>query len=119
MGRHLGQCIKLGRNPKEPCFHVVVRLPLRKLAATLRLPAVVVDAVTTHRSSCLECDRLLVLSTNADITNRLSGHPVHADTLGHWTDFLQHARRQVAEGSNAQTLALTVELEQELAERAG
>lgn len=49
---------------------------------------------------------------------RLRGNPVHADTLGHWTDLLHHARRELAKGSDEQVLALILELEQELAERA-
>ena len=48
---------------------------------------------------------------------RLRGHPVHADTIGHWTDLLHHARRELANGSNGQILALALELEHELAER--
>jgi hypothetical protein len=49
---------------------------------------------------------------------RLRSHPVHADTLEHWTALVRHARRELAEGSTEETiLALTLELEQELAER--
>jgi hypothetical protein len=30
---------------------------------------------------------------------RLRDHPVHADTLKHWTDLLHHARRELASGA--------------------
>jgi hypothetical protein len=49
---------------------------------------------------------------------RLSGHPVHADTLQHWTELLHLARRQLAAepASEAERLAqLIAELETELA----
>ena len=48
---------------------------------------------------------------------RLRGHPVHADTLDHWTDLLHHARRDLTGGSSEPILALILELEQEMAER--
>ena len=48
---------------------------------------------------------------------RLRGHPVHADTLDHWTDLLKHARRELTGGSSEPILALILELEQEMAER--
>ena len=49
---------------------------------------------------------------------RLSGHPVHADTLSHWTDLLHHARRELAAGSSEVLQSLILELESELADRA-
>jgi hypothetical protein len=48
----------------------------------------------------------------------LRGHPVHADTLGHWAALLDHARRELGEGTTEQILDLTLELEKELAQRA-
>ena len=48
---------------------------------------------------------------------RLRGHPVHADTLDHWTDLLKHARGELTGGSSEPILALILELEQEMAER--
>jgi hypothetical protein len=48
---------------------------------------------------------------------RLRGHPVHADTLGHWSNLLHHARRELAEGSTESIQLLILDLEKELAER--
>ena len=48
---------------------------------------------------------------------RLRGHPVYADTLGHWRELLTYARRELANGSNEPILALVAELENELADR--
>jgi hypothetical protein len=51
---------------------------------------------------------------------RLRGHPVHADTLGHWTDLLHQARRDLASETDppAEVIEqLLAELETELAER--
>lgn len=50
---------------------------------------------------------------------RLRGHPIHADTLQHWTDLLHQARREVAgHDSEAETLKqLVADLEVELADR--
>jgi len=47
---------------------------------------------------------------------RLRGHPVHADTLGYWTDLLHHARRQLALGADPGLLATVMDLEKELAD---
>ena len=49
---------------------------------------------------------------------RLQGHPVHADTLQHWTDLLHQARRQLSEDpANREKLKqLVAELEMELAD---
>ncbi len=50
---------------------------------------------------------------------RFRGHPVHADTLQHWTDLLHHARREPLGDDPGHTIEqLIVELETELAERA-
>ena len=49
---------------------------------------------------------------------RLRGHPVHQDTLVHWTELLHHARRELAAGSTEPILPLVLELEKEIAERA-
>ena len=51
---------------------------------------------------------------------RFRGRPVHADTLQHWNDLLQHARREQAAGlpDNRQSVErLIIELESELASR--
>ena len=50
---------------------------------------------------------------------RLRGHPIHADTLQHWTDLLYQARRQLSAGpaNDANTLKqLVADLETELAD---
>jgi hypothetical protein len=57
------------------------------------------------------------LTSAVQSARRLSGHPVHADTLGHWKDLLDHARREVAGGSMEPIQALILELENQLAER--
>lgn len=51
---------------------------------------------------------------------RLRGHPVHPDTLSHWTDLLHEARRELGAGSaSADAISqLIADLESELAERA-
>ncbi len=48
---------------------------------------------------------------------RLKGHPIHADTIDHWTELLSQARRELAGGSIAPIQNLIVELENELADR--
>lgn len=53
---------------------------------------------------------------------RLRGHPVHPDTLSHWTDLLRQARRELSAETclHAEPVQqLVVELETELAERTG
>ena len=52
---------------------------------------------------------------------RLREHPVHADTLKHWSDLLHHARRELASGTSERSSIepLVVELETEIARRAG
>lgn len=50
---------------------------------------------------------------------RLRGHEIHSDTLGHWRDLLDHARRELAVGSTEPTEALILELENQLADRTG
>jgi len=57
------------------------------------------------------------LTSAVQSARRLSGHPVHADTLGHWADLLHHARRELADGSTEPIQALILELEKELADR--
>lgn len=52
---------------------------------------------------------------------RLSGQPVHADTLRHWTEVLQHADRELATGAASPRESverLVSELKTELAGRA-
>ncbi len=51
---------------------------------------------------------------------RLRGHPVHPDTVSHWTDLLHQARRDLGAASAPppEVIArLLVDLETELAER--
>jgi hypothetical protein len=51
---------------------------------------------------------------------RLRDHPVHADTLQHWSELLHHARRELtgALPPSRETIEpLIVALEEELAER--
>jgi hypothetical protein len=50
---------------------------------------------------------------------RLRGHPVHADTLNHWTDLLHEARRELGTGSESTQgiEQLIADLESELADR--
>jgi hypothetical protein len=57
------------------------------------------------------------LTSAVQSARRLRGHPVHADTLGHWSDLLDHARHQLAIGSTEPIQALILELEHELADR--
>jgi hypothetical protein len=57
------------------------------------------------------------LTSAVQSARRLRGHPVHADTLAHWTDLLHHARRALADGSAEPIQSLIVELEKELADR--
>ena len=56
------------------------------------------------------------LTSAVQSARRLSGHPVHADTLGYWADLLHHARREMAEGSTEPIQSLVLELEKELAD---
>lgn len=57
------------------------------------------------------------LSAAVQSARRLRGHPVHPDTLEHWTELLHHARRKLAENSSEQILPLILELEEEMANR--
>ena len=53
---------------------------------------------------------------------RLRGHPVHADTLQHWTDLLHQARRELAADPDSATgtlKQLVADLETELADHPG
>jgi hypothetical protein len=57
------------------------------------------------------------LASALQSARRLRGHPVHADTLGHWKDLLDHARRELAAGSTEPVKSLILELENALADR--
>ena len=46
---------------------------------------------------------------------RLKGHPIHADTIEHWTELLSQARRGLAGDPSDPIKDLVVELENELA----
>jgi hypothetical protein len=52
---------------------------------------------------------------------RLRQHPVHADTLKHWDDLLNHSRGELASGTGERQLIepLMAELEAEIAGRSG
>jgi hypothetical protein len=53
---------------------------------------------------------------------RLRGHPVHQDTISHWSDLLHEARRELAanDASNRDVIMqLISDLETELADRDG
>lgn len=51
-------------------------------------------------------------------SRRLKGHPVHGDTLNHWTDVLGEARRELSlDTTNTSLRDLIVQLEHELAEQ--
>ncbi len=58
------------------------------------------------------------LVTAVQSARRLRGHPVHDDTLGHWTELLHHAQMELAAGSSEPIQALIIELEREIADRA-
>jgi hypothetical protein len=53
------------------------------------------------------------LTSAVQSARRLRGHPVHADTIRHWTDLLHHARRALSGGSGEPIHALIIELEKE------
>lgn len=57
------------------------------------------------------------LASAVQSARRLRGHPVHSDTLGHWTKLLHHARRELAGDSSGPILPLIIELEKQIAER--
>lgn len=57
------------------------------------------------------------LASAVTSARRLRGHPVHADTLGHWANLLRHARLELAEGSKETIEPLILDLERELADR--
>jgi hypothetical protein len=73
---------------------------------TKRLPMELHGSIANNLTSAVQSAR------------RLRGHPVHADTLDHWRDLLNHARQELANGSTEPVQALIVELENELADRA-
>lgn len=58
------------------------------------------------------------LTSAIQSARRLRGHPVHSDTLSHWSDLLAHARHALADGSTEPIQTLVADLENELAERA-
>jgi len=57
------------------------------------------------------------LTSAIQSARRLRGHPVHSDTLDHWSDLLAHARQALADGSTEPTQALIADLENQLVER--
>lgn len=57
------------------------------------------------------------LTSAIQSARRLRDHPVHSDTLDHWSNLLAHARQALAKGSMEPIEALIVELENELADR--
>jgi hypothetical protein len=57
------------------------------------------------------------LTSAIQSARRLRGHPVHSDTLDHWSDLLAHARQALAEGSAEPIQALVAELQNELVDR--
>ena len=57
------------------------------------------------------------LTSALQSARRLRGHPIHADTLGHWRGLLNQARQELANGSGEPIQDLIVELENELADR--
>jgi hypothetical protein len=57
------------------------------------------------------------LTSAIQSARRLRGHPVHSDTLDHWSDLLGHARQALADGSTEEIQPLVVDLENELADR--
>ena len=57
------------------------------------------------------------LASAVQSARRSKGHPIHADTLGHWRDLLIYARQELANGSTEPIQALIVDLENELADR--
>jgi hypothetical protein len=57
------------------------------------------------------------LTSAVQSARRLKGHPVHADTLGHWKELLDHARRELVAGSTEPIQDLILELENQMAER--
>jgi hypothetical protein len=51
------------------------------------------------------------LTSAVKSARRLKGHPIHSDTVGYWRDVLEHARRELANGSTEPIHALILELE--------
>lgn len=47
---------------------------------------------------------------------RLKGHPIHADTIEHWTELLSQARRELDGNPRDPMKDLILELENELAD---
>ena len=60
----------------------------------------------------------LNLAAAINSARRLKGHPVHSDTLKHWTDVLGEARRELTlDETNTSLRDQIVQLEHELAEQ--
>jgi hypothetical protein len=59
------------------------------------------------------------LTSAVQSARRFRGHPVHSDTLDHWSELLVHARQALAQGSTEPIQILIVDLESELAGRKG
>ena len=57
------------------------------------------------------------LTSAIQSARRLRGHPVHADTVDHWSELLAHSRQALANDSTEPIQALMVDLENELADR--
>jgi hypothetical protein len=57
------------------------------------------------------------LTSAIQSARRLRGHPVHSDTLDHWSELLAHARHARDKGSTEPIETLILQLENELAER--
>ena len=109
--------MSLCRLSKEPPYSSDLRSitafsGLCPLCTHCRHPAVsYTDAMELHGTI------LNNLTSAVQSARRLRGHPVHADTLGHWAELLTHARRAVANGSTEPILPLVLDLEKEIADR--
>jgi hypothetical protein len=57
------------------------------------------------------------LTSAVQSARRLRGHPVHQDTLEHWSELVHYARRELTGGSTEPILPLLLNLEEELADR--
>ena len=58
------------------------------------------------------------LTSAVQSARRLRGHPVHSDTLEHWSGLVTHARQALAQGSTEPIHTLIADLENEMADRA-
>jgi hypothetical protein len=85
-------------------------------AARLGLPARHPYDATMELHGTVEANLVSAIAS----AKRLRGHPVHQDTISHWSEILQQARRELAEneGDNREVvMQLVAELETELADR--